>query len=128
MASYSVVVDQLVGLHFVLCSDGPLALSLQPADVTSRMARTLKDGHQVDRQIMQAIENTLAFLFYPNVLLWETHMCAQILLWAVQDTQSVVKMDFLVNSGMDLHTNVHWYVQHLELQVHMKDLQQKNKN
>lgn len=52
LASYSVVVDQLVGFHFVLCSDGPLALKLHPADITSRMARTLKDEHQVDRQIM----------------------------------------------------------------------------
>lgn len=40
--SHPVVVDQLVGLHFVLRSDGPLGLDLHPAVVASVKAQTLK--------------------------------------------------------------------------------------
>lgn len=51
--SYPVVVDQFVGFHFVLCSDGSLALDLHPAVITGMMARTLNNKQQVDKLVLK---------------------------------------------------------------------------
>lgn len=46
-SSHPVVVDQLIGLHFVLRPDGPLGLDLHPAVVTSVEAQTLTDSDEM---------------------------------------------------------------------------------
>lgn len=47
--SHPVVVDQLVSLHFILHSDGSLALYLLPAVFTDMLARTCSNKHDTDQ-------------------------------------------------------------------------------
>lgn len=72
LVSHPVVVDQLVGLHFVLCLDGWFAVRLHAAVITSVVAWSLQDKSTKQIETNRVYKNTFA------ILLPTTHICGQI--------------------------------------------------
>lgn len=70
--SYSVVVEQIIGLYFGLCLDRCLAVSLHTAVITSVIALTLQDKSTTLKETYCVYKNTFAFL------LSTIYICGQI--------------------------------------------------
>lgn len=98
LMSHSVVVDQFVGLHFVLRLDGWLAASLHTAVITSTMAQTWKGGIA-----LKCKEAYCVFVF----MMPATHICRQICIWLGQEIRCEVTVECQGNGGAYPHTTVH---------------------
>lgn len=94
LPSHPVVVDQLVGLHFVLRSDGPLGLDLHPAVVTSVKVQTLNKSDKMtdeQQQQQQQPQNNVAVFIQVSWCRELTCMCGHALSCASGRTLGVMR-------------------------------------
>lgn len=101
--AYPVVVDQLVGLHLVLCLDGWLAVSLHSVVITGDKRQ---DKSTKLKETYRVYKNTII------LLLLTTHICVKICIplitfhtWMV--IRGMEKLEWVLNEGADHHTTVH---------------------